>query len=182
VGTNDTSEMAGATGQPPRRWGRALLWLGLLLALVAVAVVVSFAAEDDDDPLAQPPIDEPTFCSTAERFDSVPELDFSSTGLDELRELRTVALQLAALSPEPIAEDLAAVGDALQRVVDTIQDIPPDDPAGVSLIAQSLDRELGSVSEEANEAAAYRERWCGPRTIATTAGRSSGPAVTGPSG
>lgn len=148
---------------PPRRWGRALAWLALIGTLVVVAVTVSFAADDRASDVDEPPFDQATFCLTAARFGSVSELDFSTTGVDELRNLRTVTLQLATLSPRSVADDLKAVGEALQRAADTVQAIPPNDPAGLAVITGTLDTELGAVSEQAARAAAYIERWCGPR-------------------
>jgi hypothetical protein len=153
------------------------MWLGLLVALVVVALVVSFTADDQGDALDEEPFDRATFCLTAARFGSVSELDFTTTGLDQLRGLRTVALQLATLSPKPVAEDLDAVGQAIQRVVDTVQAIPPEDPAGAALVAESLDRELATVTQQAEDAATYIERWCGPRPTETTAVPGGEPAA-----
>ena len=73
-----------------------------------------------------------------------------------------VATQLGSLSPATIDDDFAAVADALDNVAGAINAIPGDDPADLAVVTQKLDDELGAVSEQADQAAAYIERWCGP--------------------
>lgn len=166
MGTNDRkreTEDLTPVDPPSRRWGRALIWLAVIVALGAGALVVSYAAEDRRDAMAEPPFDTDVFCLTAARFGEFRELDLDGGGgAEQVRALQTVARQLGTLSPEPIAEDLNAVGEALQNVVGVVEAVPADEPDAIAIVTQTFDEQLGSVSEQADEAAAYIERWCGP--------------------
>ncbi len=73
-----------------------------------------------------------------------------------------VATQLGTLSPNQIENDFGAVSDALRNVAAAVDAIPADDPNGLAVVTQKLDDELGAVSDQANQAADYIERWCGP--------------------
>lgn len=164
MGTNEQTTSrteAAEPDRPRRRWGRALLWVGAIAVLVVGAFLISYAAEDDTDVLAEPPADTDVFCQTAIRFQSFDEINLEG-GSQQLKDLRVVAVQLGTLSPTAIQEDFAAVGDALQNVATAVDAIPADDPAGLAVVTQKLDEELGLVSEQADEAASYIERWCGP--------------------
>lgn len=166
---------------PPPRWARGFAWLAAILVLVAGAVAVSFAVDDDGDGAGgvesvadlEAPADVGTFCATAARLGSVSTVDVSDADVSELRTLSDVAVELASTSPLPIGEDFAAVGGALQNVVETVQSLAPDDPTAVAVITESLDRELAAVAAEAERAAAYVEQWCGARPADLTP--SAGP-------
>lgn len=172
MGTNDNpparpargsaSAASGPDGVPPRRWGRALLWMGLFAVLVVLALAVSFRADDRSRVLGRPPADQVAFCAAAAGFDAVSEIEVSEAGVGQMRSLRATALDVAALSPEPVAADLEAVADALDRVAVAIESVPDDDPEAIVVMAEALDRELGSVTEEADEAGVYIDRWCEP--------------------
>jgi hypothetical protein len=140
-----------------------LLWVGAIAVLVLGAFLISYAAEDRKDVQAEPPVDTDVFCQTAARFQSFTEIDLETGGSDQLKGLRLVATQLGSLSPTAIQKDFAAVGGALQNVASAVDAIPADDPAAIGVVTQKLDDELSQISEQADEAAAYIERWCGPR-------------------
>jgi hypothetical protein len=139
-----------------------LLWVGAIVALVVSAVVISYAADDNTDARAEPPVDTGVFCQTAIRFQSFNQINLDGGGSDQLKDLAVVATQLGSLSPTAIQKDFSAVGDALQNVASAIDVIPPDDPAAIGVATQKLDDELGQVAAQADEAADYIERWCGP--------------------
>jgi hypothetical protein len=169
VGTNDRngSRNVAEPEVPARRWGRALLWIGIIGVLVVGAIVASVAVEhknqtDSEHVMAEAPVDTDVFCQTAARFSSFDHIDMASGGADQLAGLAVVATQLETLSPATIDHDFAAVSDALNNVADAVSAIPGDDPAGLAIVTQKLDDELGAVSEHANQAADYIERWCGP--------------------
>jgi hypothetical protein len=99
----------------------------------------------------------------------------SAGGAGRLRELRAIAIELAAMSPPPVADDLEAVADALERVAVTVESVPDDDPQGIVVITDALDRELGAVAEEGDDAAAYIDRWCEPSAADAEAPTTSTP-------
>jgi hypothetical protein len=154
---------------PPRRWGRALLWLAAIVALVGAAVLVSFIAEDDTDVMAEEPLEMAQFCALAGRLGEVAELSLDGPeGVEQLRQLELVLRQLASLSPDTIADDFRSVADALRATSQVIASLPPDAPDAAALVTQSLDSELGAVSGQSDEAASYVERWCGPLSTTST--------------
>jgi hypothetical protein len=131
--------------------------------LVVGAIVLSFTADERRDAVDEPPFDTEVFCSTAVRFSEFRRLDLDAgSGSQELQSLQLVAGQLATISPEPVAEDLQDVGQALQNVDGVVRALPPDDPDAIGVVSQSLDQELAAVSEQAERVAAYIDRWCGP--------------------
>jgi hypothetical protein len=169
VGTNDrtASRNVAEPEVPRRRWGRALLWIGLIGVLVVGAFAVSVAVDrkdqtDSEHIMAAAPVDTDIFCQTAARFSSFDQIDLASGGADQVAGLATVATQLESLSPATIDDDFAAVSDALNHVAGAVNAIPRDDPAGLGVVTQKLDEELGAVSDQANQAADYIGRWCGP--------------------
>jgi hypothetical protein len=167
VGTNDrtASRNVAEPEVPRRRWGRALLWIGLIGLLVVGAIAASLVFDDNlspDELMGEPPVDTDVFCQTAARFSSFDHLDMASGGADQLAALAAVATQLGSLSPKTIDDDFSAVSDALNNVSGAVNAIPDDDPAGLAVVTQKLDDELGAVSQQADQAAAYIERWCGP--------------------
>jgi hypothetical protein len=145
------------------------MWIGLIGLLVVGAIVVSFATEDHEDPVAVEPVDTATFCQTASRFSSFDNIDLSQGGSEQLRGLAVVATQLGTLSPNKIEDDFSAVSDALRNVAVAVDAVPADDPNGLAVVTQKLDDELGAVSDQANQAADYIEHWCGPLASLGTA-------------
>ena len=151
-------------GPPRRRWGRALLWLAVIVIVAVAVLAVSFAADDRTDPLAQEPNDVAALCAAAEPFDTFNRLDLDATGVDRLRSLQSAASELAALSPAPIAADFAAVENALGNVAAVVESLAPDDPNALTRVTESFAIELGTIAPQADEAAAYIDRWCAPVT------------------
>jgi hypothetical protein len=135
------------------------------VVLVAVALVVSFAGDDDDQVVTEEPADVAVFCLAAEPFDSFDRLDLDAGAAGDLRELQVAADGMAAQSPDPIAQDLAAVNDALQNVIEVVEGLSPDDPEALAKVTEAFDVELGAVDEQADEAAAYIRRWCGATLV-----------------
>lgn len=139
-----------------------MAWIGLIALLVVGAIAASFAFDSKPDPIAEEPVDTATFCLTASRFSSFDHLDIAAGGSEQLRGLAIVATQLGTLSPNQIEKDFGAVSDALRNVATAVDAVPADDPNGLAVVTQKLDDELGAVSDQANQAADYIERWCGP--------------------
>lgn len=156
---------------PPRRWGRGLLWLGLIGVLVVAAIVVSIVVEDSDDDQATAemntePLAAEQFCAEATSFRSFDHLDLENDGAAQLRDLSVSARRLGSLSPPGIGQDFADVAQAFESLAQTVDQVPADDPDRLAIVTQRLDEELAGVQEQADRAGAYVDKWCGP--VATT--------------
>ena len=133
--------------------------------------------KSDSDVIAEPPVDTEVFCLTAARFSSFDQIDIASGGADQLRALAVVATQLGSISPSTIDDDFAAVSAALDNVAAAVDAVPADDPAGIGVVTQKLDDELAAVADQANQAAAYIENWCGPLDSLGSAPPTSVPSL-----
>lgn len=154
---------AEAEPPPPRGWGRGLAWAAVIIALVVGAIIVSIlvAEPDADDQATGPTSDQ--FCDEAATFrSSFGTLDVGVEGAQQLRVRSDSALDLAAAAPPSIQSDLTAVAIALEGAAQTITTAPTDDPAALATAEAALGASLQSVQEEAERAAAYMNRWCGP--------------------
>lgn len=161
------SANAEAEPLPPRRWGRGLLWLGLIAVLVGVAIVVSIVVADpSQDDTDTAPLVADQFCTEAASFRAFDALHLEEDGAAQLRDLSLSARRLASLAPAAIAKDLDDVAEAFERVAQAVDQVPADESDRLAIVTQRLDEELAGVNDQADEAGAYIDRWCGP--VATT--------------
>jgi hypothetical protein len=156
--------------------------VGLIVVLVGVAVAVSIVVRDPaDDDRNTAPLASEQFCGEASSFRSFDSLHLEDDGAAQLRDLSTSARRLASLAPPTIARDLDDVAQAFELVAQSVDQVPADDPDRLEIVTQRLDEELAGVKDQADEAGAYLDKWCGPiPTTVTTASDSSAPDATGP--
>ena len=188
VATNKrTASRDGAEPEVPRRrWGRALLWIGLIGVLVVGAIALSVVFDNGKS-------DTDVHRRAARRHRSVLSdrgaIQFVRSDRPRFRRCRRAegsvrsSRRNSERSRPPRSPTISA--RCLQPFATWPQPstrCPVMTRSALEVVTQKLDDELAAVSDQANQAAEYIEHWCGPLDSLGTAPPTSGSSLPGPDG